>query len=143
VVELCLERFMKFISLFFVLFLSACSNNFVENPDIEKVKAQETDNCTFNQDIGWELNHGVSSDKLIEALNACKHPKFKRGDIFLEKRNKNCIFQVYYADVVYPDRLGKDEKISALYVGQENCNGLINDLHFAIEGDLVSKRRRK
>jgi hypothetical protein len=121
----------------FLFVLTACDKPIV-NPDIARVGAHENWRCSFHQDIAWELDHNVSADTLILALEACKHPKYRHGDILRERKNKNCRFQVYSAEVLYPDR-SVDGKIEPLYRGKEDCNGLVDPLMIITESDLRLK----
>jgi hypothetical protein len=133
---------MKTFLFILMTFLTSCSYYPAENPDIKKVQNNETLNCTFHDNIQWELEHGVSAADLIKSLHACKNPRFKRGEILVEKDDKNCTFQIYGTDPVYPDRLKNGEKIQSLYLGKENCNGLIDEDHSNLESNLLIRHKR-
>lgn len=120
--------------LFILSFLTGCTDT-LENPNVDRIVKTQTRDCEFEQDnIKWELAHGVTADRLIEAVETCKHAKYKRGDILKVKQNNNCKFQIYRAKTVYPDRV--KGKISALYIGKEDCNGIVDDWASRLETEL-------
>lgn len=133
----------KNLILFVVVLFLGCSEARRFDEQLANIKNHQTFECSIEENnIAYELRHGFTADEIITSIEGCKKAKYKRGDLLAIKSNSNCTFKTYFHVVLDPYMAkGINAKIgTVVYRGEENCNGLVNEMHSELETNLLLKK---